>query len=283
MFKQRIFGKFLPLCFLVIIFLMVSVPVFSAESKLLGAEVEIWVFPEFDMLLEEWPEGEPNVLTVIRGAVHNRGSQPENEVSVQIPSTATVFQASGPFRVEKGEQQKVMITFDTPLQPQAGREVILEYYDNPISGEVNKEFEFDFTVPFDISNLVVSVKEPLRSSNFITEPSAETSDTDTFGFTSKVHGFRYQNLSAGDKINIKISYTKSDNEPSIKATPMEGQQPGQGEVINPDPATYNPFVLRFTALFLIGLGTIVFYGFRKNRRSLGETDTKLKSKRIKKN
>jgi len=254
---------------LVTAFVLAFPAVSLGQTVLSSEETEVWVLPEFDMLLTDWPENEPNVLVLMKGTVLNQGSEPITEIAVEIPQEAVVFDASPHYRMEKTENgQRVVLTPTEPITTEKGTELALEYYYNPISGEVDKNFEYKFTAPYEISHLTMVVKEPLRSSDFKTQPAPQAGEENNFGFTSTIHRFQFSDVSPDQVLSVNVSYQKSDNKPSIEKE-AQGQEENQGqgpeETVNPDPRTYNSFVIGFSLLFLMGLGILLVFGLNRDQ------------------
>lgn len=234
-------------------------------AQVSSSKMQLYVLPEYDMLLENWPMEKPNVLVIISGNVKNNGSEPLSELQFNVPKDAIVFQVSGNYETEQQENlQVVKVTPAASILPGAEQEIVLEYYYNPISGTNDKEFVFNFAPTFDVNVVDAVIKEPLRTSNFKTQPEASSITQDDFGFTSNRHIFHMESIKAGENIELKVNYTKGDNHPSLIPQQNQPQIPGSTE---PEPNTetksFNSFVLGFTALFIFALSVLVIFSMGK--------------------
>ena len=104
------------------------------------------------------------------------------------------------------------------------------------------------TYPF--QQLTVEVQKPLRSTNFQVEPAAAMTSSDSNGL--QYYQTSYPNVQPGQVITTKVSYAKTDNNPSLKPTvaASSGTSPRSGG------SSQAPLIVGMVmaGLILLGLG-----------------------------
>ena len=91
--------------------------------------------------------------------------------------------------------------------PQPGFHI--EYYvDRPVSGD-QREIVHTFEAPYPIKSLEIAVQQPARATDFSVTPAPSRTTTGADGLT--YHIINLENLAAGEKRDIAISYVKTDS------------------------------------------------------------------------
>lgn len=132
--------------------------------------------------------------------------------------------------------------------------IYIEYYYNPIQGKSAKTVDFRYHPSYPVDQLNLGVAQPARSSGFTIEPSATGTVTADDGLT--YYTYNLKNLSADNPLELKISYTKDDNRPSVITSGASGAaaQPGSKST-----------VAVVAALVLAAFGGMMALGLRSPR------------------
>lgn len=96
------------------------------------------------------------------------------------------------------------ISFSAPTE----RELYMEYYMDPLSGERpdKREFTYTFTPPEDIQTLSVQVRQPADAEDFVLEPAPQQTVTDAEG--ASYLSYVFNDVKAGQPIDFAFSYTR---------------------------------------------------------------------------
>lgn len=131
----------------------------------------------------------------------------------------------------------------------------LEYYYNPgLAATGQRSFDVLFRAPADAAQLSVGVQQPLRSTAFTVQPVLAQRTTDAEGFNYAFGTF--PNIKQGDTLKLKVSYTKSDGEPSIQAGGSQGGSPEAG--------ASSRYLVWLLVVLVVGVAVLV--GFRLYQR-----------------
>ncbi len=223
--------------------------------------LNIQVSPEYD---------KPSVYVQIDGEVAAQSKLPQ-DVSLLIPTGADLNATA-----YLGTDGNLLLT-DTPQVQDVGDgftqitfsipavKFRVEYYYNPLQGSPDKTMTYVYKGVEPADNVRIAIQQPLKATNFKTDPAAVVKTPDSEGFT--LHQFNYATLEAGKPVSIKVSYTKTDPNPSI--TPQPAQAPAQTQATAPAAASSNNTGLIGAglialALALAGLGG--FYWWSHNRQ-----------------
>jgi hypothetical protein len=180
----------------------------QAQGEPVGfRNVRLWVYPEYD---------DPRLLVMLEGQVE--GVEVPATVRFLVPSGAEMYSAGsmdaqgsysggppqrGPSAVEGWDEISYQVTTDT---------FRVEYYDPIIRGQPDKTIAYEFRTLYPISDLLVIVQEPLRSSNFSITPRADSIRSDEqFTF----HLYSFTGLGVGQVLEFHVQYTKADPDPSL--------------------------------------------------------------------
>lgn len=127
---------------------------------------------------------------------------------------------------DKGEYAELVWTPTKPIKVNESYPVHLEYYFNPLPGTGSKEFSYRLSPSSDIGQVQVNVYQPLKATEFKMEPAGKFVKKDSEGFN--IYSIDSAPLRKGQNLDVKISYTKTDPEPSLK--PPSATQEAGGEV-----------------------------------------------------
>lgn len=181
-------------------------PAHAAPTQ--ASRMGVSVQPEYD---------DPRVL-VINQADLEAGVQLPVDVTFNIPKGADIGMACEvdlngghackPFKIaDKGDYQS--LTFNVAKE----HKVYLEYYYDAFpAGTSQRSFDFIFRPGFPVKSLSIEVQQPLRSSGFTLTPEMPRA------FTSEGFSYRmqeYTDVAAGKPLSVKVSYSKTDNSPSV--------------------------------------------------------------------
>lgn len=208
----------------------------SAQTNVTIQQLRIQVMPEFD---------DPRLLVIIQGRLNApadtfprpvtflvpRGSQINQMATMNVTTGETIPQAYDAFpSVTDNRWTEVTYTLDSA-------HFFYEYYDQAPAGTTDKQFNWLFTSPLPITDLLIEIQQPLKATNFSLEPAAPTTRLDNqFGFT--YHQFAIGSLAANDEWVVQATYQKSDPAPSISRDQLNNTNTGQTVSISPtDTAT----------------------------------------------
>ena len=122
----------------------------------------------------------------------------------------------------------------------------------------HRKIAYTFEAPYPIASLQIAVQQPARSTDFSMTPAPSRTTTGADGLT--YHFVTMENLAAGEKRDIAISYVKTDSglsSPQLaltSATPAPRaatQAPAQAK-----PAAQTPWL----PILLIGVGLLALIG-----------------------
>lgn len=223
-----------------------------AHAALVSAsKMSVSVQPEYD---------DPRVL-VTNQADLDAGVQLPVDVTFNIPKGAEIGMACEvdlngghackPFKtVDKGDYQS--LTFNVAKE----RKVFLEYYYDAFpAGTPQRSFDFIFRPGFPVKSLGMEVQQPLRSSGFTLKPVLPQTFTNE-GFS--YHTQDYPNVSVGKPLSVKVSYSKTDNNPSVK--PKKPKSPDSDSAADVQPGGKNKLVL-LVVLSVFGTIALLFGGY----------------------
>lgn len=208
------------------------------------------------MGIQFWPEYDSSDVLVL--------------LDVTLPAT-TVFPYEFSFYVPKGarlagvaeidENGNFDYTLGTPLITTGelmdtvtvtvpSRTVLrLEYYYDPGVGAPGaKSYTLAFQSPADVGELSVGVQQPLGSTGFSAGSSLPQTSSDSQGFTYNFGSF--SGVKAGDLLQIPVSYTRSDPDPSFA--------PGDTSA-DPEQQRNSNYLLWLLLVLVLAIGGIVAY------------------------
>jgi hypothetical protein len=165
-----------------------------------------------DASLQLWPEfDDPGLLVIFSGDFTDTMSFPR-DVSFPLPAgargiQATEKQADGTLINQAWQIANDRLTFSLP-----GPSFHIEFYvDRPPSGN-QRDISYSFQAPYAIDALDIRVQEPARSTGFTMTPPPQGSSVGNDGMTYST--LQRTNLKPGDKVDLDLRYTKTDQAPS---------------------------------------------------------------------
>jgi len=232
---------------LTIMFIWFS-PAHAAEVR--ASKMSVSVKPEYD---------DPRVL-VINQADLEASVQLPVDVTFNIPKGADIGMACEvdlngghackPFKiVDKGDYQSLTVNVAKE------HKVFLEYYYDAFpAGTPQRSFDFIFRPGFPVKSLSMEVQQPLRSSGFALTPVLPRTYTSE-GFSYRAQD--YTNVSAGKPLSLKVSYSKTDNKPSVKPKP---KSPDDAPAADVQSGGKSKLVL-LVVLSVLGIIALLFGGY----------------------
>ncbi len=237
---------------LLLLFGVAATPARAAELSATQMKVSVW--PEYD---------DPRVL-VINQADLDPSVQLPADVTFNIPKGAEIGMAcevdsSGghackPYQmVDMGDYQA--LTYKVEAQ----KKIFLEYYYDAFpAGTPERTFDFQYRPGFAVGNTTIEVQEPLRSSGFTVDPALAQTTTDSEGLT--YHLQDYADLPVEEPFTAKVSYTKTDANPSVQ--PKDSAAPSGGL---PAAGSGSNNTALFVVLAALAFGTLLVGGYKVMR------------------
>lgn len=226
---------------------VVGISPLAADEEMRIKSAEARVEPEYD---------EPRVLVVNTGTF--AGSSFPKEVSFYLPKGVEVTEVCG---LKKPQEEHLCQLYETKLE---GDSTVLtyklpvpdyyfEYYYNPIQGSGERAIDYSYRPFYPTDNLQVHVQQPLRSTGFAVSPSSSQVTSDGQGF--KYYQYAFSDLSPQKPVDLKITYQKSDERPSVAK-----QKAGNASSGGTEDRT------GLIALGIGGAGALGFFGYLAVRR-----------------
>jgi len=259
---------------LVLLFAALLLPNAAAAGEgmvLKNFSVDIW--PEYD---------DPRVLVIYQGTFVNKGNSDfsgyvkfnipkfdipkEGQISMACEIVNGGNHSCQPYNLEdKGDYIELSWKTTRAIKPGQEYPVFLEFYYMPTTSQPQKSFNYDFASNYDIQDLAVNIKQPLRAENFKINPQPFVTNVDSKGFS--INKFNYSDLYSNEVLNYKIEYMKNDNEPSItkKQQNQTSEVVSQKNELEKTNAWKSPMIYTIiTAFILVLVGLIVFTLFKSN-------------------
>ncbi len=174
-----------------------SPAVAQSEPQIPRASLKLW--PEYD---------DPGVLVIFAGDLADTTTLPQTVAFPVAAGTrniqATVNDATRGLLSQEWQMDGNKVTYTLP---QPGFH--LEYYvDRPPSGN-KREIVHTFEAPYPIKSLEIAVQQPARATDFSVTPKPSSTIVGADGLT--YHIINLEDLAAGEKRDIAISYVKTDS------------------------------------------------------------------------
>lgn len=228
---------------LILVLSAVPVSAQSAEPTITKAWLRLW--PEYD---------DPGLLVIFAGEFSGQASFPR-DVSFPLPAGARNVQAAFPdatgnLLVADAEIADGVLTYKQLSAPTFH----IEYYvDRQPSGN-QREIVHVVQAPYAIAALEVTAQQPARAADFSITPAAESSFTGQDGLT--YYTFNRANLTANDRLEISLRYTKTDSgvsRPQLAVTDAGAPAAPAAAPARTDVSTWLPWAL-------IGIGAVALAG-----------------------
>lgn len=234
------------------------------------AELRINVWPEYD---------QPSVLVIYDATLAEAVTNPI-EMSWPIPAAARVNavayrDATGnlltlPFEVTGAEGgQAAAFTVDQP-------QFIIEYYADILAPPPNRSFDLALTSPLAADQVTLTVRQPSRADQMQITPALPEAGVDNLG--NPQYSGPVGPLAAGQVIDLAVSYTKADADPSVSAT-----SPLPTEPVQPAETGLPPWVAWIIGVVggaaVAGLALFGFSQYRKRQRTGGSRQARRRRER----
>lgn len=200
------------LCWLLPVSVMAQDGETAVATTAVIQRLNVQVMPEFD---------DSRVLVIVQGRLAADSANLPQTITVRVPQDAQINQMAV-VNMETGAPTAQ--PYDTAPDPADGRWLLAtytvdsahffyEYYFNPLSAGAEKRFTFTLSTLHPITELVLEVQQPRTAEDFVTEPTSDSSQVDSYGLT--MYQFTAGTLPAGGETTVSIQYTKTDTTPSV--------------------------------------------------------------------
>jgi len=234
--------------------ILLLLPAVASASSLEASSSRLAIWPEYD---------DPRVLVIMEADLTDETELPAT-ASFNIPKGAEIGMACEvdgggghackAYKLEdKGDYQTLSYQVETQ------KKVFVEYYYEAFPATPGeRQFQVDYRPGFPTANLQIEVQEPARSTGFAVEPDFAPGETDS-------NGLQYFNKQVSSPVvdevlPVKISYSKPDAEPSVKAsTQTDGGSLGGAA----SSATSRNSLITIAAVIVFG--ALFFMGYRTFR------------------
>jgi hypothetical protein len=208
--------------------------------------------------LRLWPEyDDPGMLVILAGDFADDATFPQ-DVAFPVAEGARNIQATvnDPTKgllVQQWQMQDGKVTY---ALPQPGFH--LEYYVNrPPSGD-KREIVHTFEAPYPIAALEIAVQQPARATDFSVTPAPSSTIQGADGLT--YHIIKLENLAAGDKRDIAISYVKTDSGLTSPQLALTSATPAALPEVRTQPQAKPAAQTSWLPILLIGVGLLALIG-----------------------
>jgi hypothetical protein len=227
------------LCLLAFWSLGAAQPVSAQEplppGDLLIQQLSVQVMPEFD---------DPRVLVIVQGRLAADNLTFPLTVTFRLPFDAQINQMASVNMATAGSSMQPYIALPDPAGSRwllvsyslDGPHFFYEYYYDPITGSLDKEFTFTLSSYHPVEQASVEIQQPKAAEEFRTVPAAASSRLDQ-NLRLYYHRVEVGALEAGQELSISVSYRKSDPDPSLSWEQVMALQQG---LQPPDAATAEP-------------------------------------------
>lgn len=136
-----------------------------------------------------------------------------------------------------------LVSVEIPKNPN----VRLEYYYDPgLNVQGARDYNLLYELFGDAKQVSLVLQQPLRSDGFVVTPPLSESSKDGQGFSYA--GQSFSNLKSGDRLQLRVAYTKENSEPSV--------QPGETA---PGGGTSRNSLLALLVILVVGVGGFAAY------------------------
>ncbi len=240
--------------FLAIVLVLASAifsPAFAKDTTRI-ATLEISVWPEYD---------QPGVLVQYQGQIASADqSGAAHDISFLVPEGAGVgaacgIKTDGNHTSETWKESDAGDGFTTVTYKLSEPQFHVEFYYNPLVGATDKRMDFTYKAASAVDDLYLDIQHPLKATNFVLTPETTDSHTDKDGFT--YHVYNQKQVTAGQTVSSKISYTKTDPNPSVsgqKSTPASATNQATTSGLNPN-------LVVVLAVLVAAAGLVAYFAF----------------------
>ena len=248
-----------------ILLVLISVWPAAAQGTLTIPQASLKLWPEYD---------DPGVLVILSGDFANDATFPQT-VAFPVAEGARNIQATmnDPTKGLLSQQWQMQDGKVAYALPQPGFHI--EYYvDRPVSGDQRK-IVHTFEAPYPIKSLEIAVQQPARATDFSVTPAPSRTTTGADGLT--YHIINLENLAAGEKRDIAISYVKADSGLTSPQLALTSATPAPNAAAPAQPQTKPAAQSSWLPLLLIGAGLLALivigvYWFLSRRRTAASVE-----------
>jgi len=210
---------------------------FAEDPRIKSLSVSVW--PEYD---------DPRVLVQYEGDFE--GLSLPQEVSFLVPQGAAIGSAcgvspNGQHTSETWKSKDVEGGFTQITYKLTQPKFHVEYYYQPLAGSPNKSMAYSYKTLYPVDTLNLEVQQPLKAAEFAVTPATSEVSNDKDGF--KYYHYRFDKVPTGGTSSFQVSYTKPDDNPSVKRSQTTGQASQAGDS-------------NTTAILVIVVGAVVLGG-----------------------
>lgn len=211
---------------------------------------------------------DPRVLAVLEPTLTEKTQLPL-KTKFYIPKSAAKIQVGMACEIPEGQGHRCKIydlkevagdNFnELTYQVDSARNLFFEYYWDPFDGKTtgSKEFVYEFKAPYNIKNLNIQIREPVKGvKDFKVEPASSNVSSDQEG--AKIHVYSFNNVAAGQTFTFKANYNKT--EAGVDKPKPAGDVPianTQGATASTNPNAVRVFL--FLIVVLLTIGALAFY------------------------
>lgn len=195
------------LCLLLVLASLLALPgPARAQSAVAFESLNIQFWPDFD---------QPSVLVLYDFVVSGETPLPA-QVNIRMPAGAQLF------AVARDEDGKLMnVEHDLPVQ-EGNYSVVtfvvtdrltyrVEFYIPYVRQEQRRTFLYAWPGDYAVASFRMVLQEPIGATNVVTEPAMTSLGTGADGFAYRA--FSVQDIKAGERISLKVSYDSKSSEP----------------------------------------------------------------------
>ena len=248
----------LPLLF---VFLILPFPAIAQEEVTLETlTVQLW--PEFD---------QPAMLIIYDFTLPEDTSFPV-DITLRIPTDATLIAVAyapagnnllnlpyqEPF--EEENWQVVTMTAETPAIYH------IEYYAPLARTDAQRDFQYLWPGDYGVETFNVSVRPPVDTTQITTDPQMRSATTE--GSALSLLEWGTSDLTAGEELPIRITYTKSSERLGVSDQPLETGNVDENTQGRVSLSNYLPYILGVLGALLILVGGLYFWQSSKGKPSL---------------
>lgn len=183
--------------------------------------VTLWLNPEYD---------DPRLLVMLEGKI--TGATAPTRIRFLVPTAAEMYSAgsldaAGKYSGGPPERKTSEIPGWDEISYQLTTDTFrMEYYDDIIIGQPDKEISYYFQMLYPINDLSVVVQEPRTASNFKVTPEGSMLGKDSEAFN--VYRYSFNNLLPTSPLHFDITYNKTNPHPSLIDVTSPGTSPTTG-------------------------------------------------------
>lgn len=180
----------------------------GTTTRIATLQVSLW--PEYD---------QPGVLVQYQGKLADADQkQLPRDVAFLVPqgvgvAAACAIQSDGQHTSETWKEADGGDGFTRVTYELSQPQFHVEFYYNPLGSSSDKTLEFAYKAALPVDELAFDVQHPLKATNFVLSPQENELHKDEQGFT--YHTFNLKQVTAGQTVSTRVSYTKTDPSPSV--------------------------------------------------------------------